>query len=322
VGDFGITDDNFWIGGGLMESNLFGRGLYTYGYYQYNQRHTLHLIFRNPYIAGSQWGIEFQLRNLPSRENSTEFDEYCIKDYFNLSLAVSYEYQLEKILLLGTAYRKEKLDYEGYNSLTDDDILIPPPRTAQVFFLQHKSQKLDYHTFYVGGWSNNAYFSILLPYTSDDQVKVSLIDEIKLYKRIGKKINLGVRAMAGLSSYDWHYYQPYIADSYYNLRGVGYRPYRGNIAGFLNLEYRHTLFENRWGGIQAILFSDSGLISETDGFFDFSAIDPGTDLKTFGGAGLRFIYKKVYNAILSIDYGFDLQNLWNGGWVIGWGQYF
>ena len=32
VGDFGITDDNFWIGGGLMESNLFGRGLYTYGY--------------------------------------------------------------------------------------------------------------------------------------------------------------------------------------------------------------------------------------------------------------------------------------------------
>ena len=51
-----------------MESNLLGCGLYAYGYYQYNERNTLHLIFRNPYVMGSRWGYELQYKRQPVYE--------------------------------------------------------------------------------------------------------------------------------------------------------------------------------------------------------------------------------------------------------------
>ena len=42
----------------------------------------------------------------------------------------------------------------------------------------------------------------------------------------------------------------------------------------------------------------------------------------FIGGGLRFIYKNAHNAIIRLDYGIDLYNFNERGFVVGLGQYF
>lgn len=330
VGDFGLTEDNFWIGGGLMESNLLGRGLYAYGYYQYNStdnphqkkiKNTLHFIFRNPYIVGSKWGMELQIKNLPAIENSAYWSEQLLIDFFNLSIAARYEFEYENDILLGTSYRRESAN-NTLNASSDVYTPINLNRNTQELFVRHEIRKLDYHGFYVSGWKNVAHLSFLIPYNSDDNTIVIFQNELKYYIRIKSKGNLALRAKAGTSSLDWNFFHPFIADSYYNFRGIGYRAYRGNRIALINLEYRQTLYENKWGGIQAVIFNDSGIIGEVEKIFDFELSSESPGFQSYGGLGMRFIYKKAYDAILCIDYGVDLQDPWNGGLVLGWGQYF
>jgi hypothetical protein len=42
----------------------------------------------------------------------------------------------------------------------------------------------------------------------------------------------------------------------------------------------------------------------------------------YSGIGIRLIHKKMYNAVLGIDYGFNMFNANYGGFVVGVGQYF
>ena len=322
VGDFGVSEDNFWIGGGMMESNLLGRGLYAYGYYQFNSmnspwfedpRHSLHLIFRNPYFKGSHWGFELQLKKLPSLENSlySEGIDFEI-DYLSLSMAVRYEFRYENEILFGTSFRNEVASaIEPIPFFNDDN---SGTRTGQELFVRHEIRKLDYHGFYINGWRNNASLSVLLSYNRENKDTYTLQNEFRFYRRISPKLNLATRLFVGLSSFYYGPLEPFIADNYYNFRGIGHRMYRGNIAALTNLELRQTLYETYRGGIQLAGFTDAGLIRSTETNYD--------DFHIFSGLGLRLIYKRAYNAILRIDYGVNMSSMKEGGWVIGWGQYF
>ena len=318
VGDFGITRNNFWIGGGLMESNLGGRGIYSYAYYQYNSKHTLHLIFRNPYIKGTPWGIELQLRNLPSVENYTE-DSKILNQYFDISLAGRYEFRLENEIALGTSFRQQIADNSEINNSLEE-FAIYNKRQTQVFFLRREIHRLDYHYFYVTGWKNLLHLSCQIPYSSHSGPVLTIYNELKFFARPFNKGNFATRFMAGISSEKEKAFYPFLADSYYSLRGIGYRVFRGNAIALLNLEYRQTLFENRLGGIQLVVFSDAGFIPRFKGAtLDRTDYNPD---QLFSGLGLRFIYKKAYNAIISIDYGFDVLWQKKAGLVVEWGQYF
>ncbi|TYA84607.1 outer membrane protein assembly factor, partial [Seonamhaeicola marinus] len=46
------------------------------------------------------------------------------------------------------------------------------------------------------------------------------------------------------------------------------------------------------------------------------------NLKIYSGLGLRFIHKKIFNAIFRIDYGLGLTENASQGLVFGIGQYF
>lgn len=318
VGDFGITKNNFWIGGGLMESNLAGKGMYIYGYYQYNSRHTMHFIFRNPYLFASKWGMELQLRNLPSIENYSSNSQILIK-YFDLSLATRYEFQFENEITFGTSIRHEMADNSDLISLTEDTVIFIQ-RLNQVLFLKHEIQKLDFRYFYINGWKNRMYVSLQVPYNPENNSVVLVYDEFLYYTRIGLRSNLAVRILAGISNEKRKVFYPFFADSYYSFRGIGYRAFRGNAIGLLNLEYRYTCFENPIAGIQLVAFSDAGCIPQIPELSDNS--NNYRPDQIFSGIGIRFIYKKAYNAILTIDYGYDMLYWDKGGLVIGWGQYF
>lgn len=317
VGDFGITDNNIWIGGGAMESNLAGRGMYLYGFYRYNGNHTIHTIFRNPYIGGSKWGGELQLKRLPTTETKTDTIE-LLNLFFDISAAAKYEFEYENDLLIGSSYREQSYRY----TMDDASAANSPSSTRKsiVPFTTWELSRLDYHNFYVAGWRNNMHLELAIPYSGSSKLIILFYDELRYYVKVGRKSNFATRLLVGISNEDQTVFSPFIADSYYNFRGIGYRAAKGNTVGLINLEYRLTVYENKIGGIQSVVFSDSGFLTKnnsTDESFSFN-----NSFHSFAGLGLRFIYKKAYNAILSIDYGLNLQNLNEGGWVIGWGQYF
>lgn len=318
VGDFGISDNNFWVGVGIMESNLAGRGMYVYGFYRYNKDHTVHLIFRNPYLKGSKWGIETQVKNLPVSEQ-TGIDTILKQKFTDVSAAVKYEFRFENDLYVGTSFRYQAASYliDNEGTATNEELGF---RRSIVPYLKWEIQKLDIEHFYLEGWRNNFYIESAIPINSSSSPVLLLYDDFRIYKRLAVKGNIALRLLAGISNEANTVFSPFIADSYYNFRGIGYRAYKGNTIGLINMEYRHTIFEHRLGGIQAVVFSDSGILLNNEYNNSDSGFDKGTFI--YGGLGARFIFKKAYNAILSIDYGLNFQDARTGGWVFGWGQYF
>ena len=95
---------------------------------------------------------------------------------------------------------------------------------------------------------------------------------------------------------------------------------RGTGAIVLNTEYRYTLYEKDWFSLQGNGFIDAGSWRNPGGDLgDF--VEP-QNLRIYPGVGLRFIHKKIFNAIFRIDYGVGITPNATQGLVFGIGQYF
>ena len=156
--------------------------------------------------------------------------------------------------------------------------------------------------------------------TSDKSWFQSLQFSGKYFSRIGEGGNLALRLHAGISTNNNSPFAPYVVDSHTNLRGVGNRTARGTAQFIINAEYRFTTYETKKWGIQVVTFLDIGAWRPPCGKLEES-FDT-TQFKQFFGNGLRFIYKKIYGTVLRIDYGINIQNIDQSGFVIGFGQYF
>lgn len=306
VGDFGVSKDSYWIGAGAMEYNAFGQGIYLYGYLQYKSPFALQAIIRYPYIFGSKIGVEYQSQYFEATENQSDvdYDGYKFSEH---RLSAKYEIVYEKDILLGIAHTIEQIE----NDLEQIDEKKSVRVLSEVRF-----QHLNYRYFILDGWQNTFIFSYRMPY-SEHKNSIDFYDELKLFKSYNR-FNFGCRFAYGLSTEEESFYMPYVVDNYKNFRGSGYRAYKGNQLVMLNLEGRITVFENNLGGIQTMIFSDVGKISswitQEDNQLNESLL--------YVGPGIRLIFKKAYNAVLSIDYGININDITQGGWVIGWGQYF
>lgn len=72
--------------------------------------------------------------------------------------------------------------------------------------------------------------------------------------------------------------------------------------------------------MQGNTFVDSGTWRNSGGrLSDFTNSE---NIKIYSGLGLRFMHKKVFNAIFRVDYGFGLTKDATNGLVFGIGQYF
>ena len=67
-------------------------------------------------------------------------------------------------------------------------------------------------------------------------------------------------------------------------------------------------------------FSDLGAWRKPGG--TLSDVVSGKTTEHFLGIGIKLIYKKMHNAIIRADYGFDRNDSQKSGWVLGIGQYF
>lgn len=129
-----------------------------------------------------------------------------------------------------------------------------------------------------------------------------------------------MRLKLGISTNNETPFAPFVADSHVNLRGVGNRIDRGTAQAVLNTEYRHTLYERGEWGAQIVIFSDLGTWRNPGG--SLKDLWNPDQFREFVGGGFRLSYQKIYGAVLRIDYGVDLFNRAQRGFVLGLGQYF
>ena len=322
---FGGSSENFWILAGAKEINLFGKGRELAGYYQFYDRHTFMLDYRVPYIGHSKWGWAGSLKKWSTNE-PLYWDQTTVMYYYDhYSIGGSAIYEI-----IQKNYIETGMDFfvEDYTKFPRQDNL-PGPSDA----LKRKAlgkfrinlDKVDYHYFYQDGWANS--FNVESVFNFDAAGKPGqspwfflFWHELKYFKRLAPKVIAASRLKFGLSTNDNSPFAPFVLDNHVNIRGAGAKADRGTGTIFLNMEYRHTIFENYLGAIQGVIFSDMGSWRKPGGTFDdFVQKDI---YKLYAGTGLRFIYKKIYGATLRLDYSLNLNDTGYHGFVVGAGQYF
>ena len=184
----------------------------------------------------------------------------------------------------------------------------------------YEYNKLDYYYQYISGFRSQLNFQYVT--STNDQLPDFFIgwNDFFIFKRVGKKGNWANRVRLGLASNNETPFAPFSVDNNINIRGVGNTIDRGTGVVVLNTEYRQTLIEKGWFVLQGNAFIDSGSWRNPGGDFgDFSEND---NIKIYPGLGLRFIHKKIYNAIFRIDFGYGITKNSSKGFVFGIGQYF
>ena len=314
------NNDEFAFRLGLYEFNLLGRNITFGGFYQKDIYRSYAINFRAPYLFTNKLGLAINHQNLTTQEPVFFDNTSSNYKYNNKSLEVLglYEFNFSNRLELGLNYFVE--DYQYKFGATNSN--VPQELNVHKWLLKgiYEYNELDYFYQYVSGFKSQFNFQYVT--STNDMLPDFFIgwNDFFFYERVGKKGNWANRLRFGLSTNAETPFAPFSVDNNLNIRGVGNTIDRGTGVIVLNTEYRHTLIEKGWFVLQANAFVDSGTWRNPGGdFTDFSKMD---NVKIYPGLGLRFIHKKIYNAIFRIDYGYGITKNSTKGFVFGIGQYF
>jgi len=320
--NFGGIRNNFWYQLGFTDLNWLGKGNQLTVYYQnIDRRHNGSIYYRVPYVNGSRWGFSLQALKWASRE-PLYFPQGAVFYYYdNLSFSGSLIRELEighTLEFVGTYF------IENYEKTAEQSLLDPPGPEAlrepkALFKLVHRYDRLNYHYFNVAGFENLFRWESVYNYRTGDWFHL-VLNDTRYFQRLTKGGNLAMRLRLGISTNNTSPFAPFVLDSQVNIRGSGNRIDRGTATVILNAEYRQLFFETNLFAGQVVAFSDIGTWRNPGGTLE-DLVQP-SNFRHFVGGGLRFIYKKAFDGILRIDYGVDIYNFNERGFVLGVGQYF
>lgn len=320
--NFGGVEGNVWFQLGFTDLNWLGKGMQLTAFYQNNdRRNNFSVYYRVPYLNGSKWGASFSFLKWASRE-PLYFDEgEVLYDYDNLSFGLTtiYELGFNHNIEFGGSYF-----IENYEKNEDQSIENPPGpedlrQPKALIKLLHKFNRINYHYFYLFGFENSVNIQTVHSFNDDTWFQI-ILNDTRFFRRIGEKGNFGARLRLGLSTNNDTPFAPFVLDSHVNIRGAGNRIDRGTGVLVLNLEYRHTIFDRKLFAGQIVGFSDTGTWRNPGG--SLTDLWQGENVRPFVGGGIRLIYKKAFDAVLRLDYGVDVRNTTERGFVLGFGQYF
>lgn len=320
--NFGGVRGNFWYQLGFTDANWQGKGIKLTAFYQnIDGRDNFNFHYRNPYIKGSQWGASFNLQRFASTEPLFFPDNTVFYDYDNNSVGATVirHLNLRNTIELGATYFVE--NYRK-NSRHDGTVTPGPqaqsePKTLGKFIYYHRN--INYHGHQLSGYDN--VLNVQTVYNLRDYSFFHiLLNDTRYFQRIGNTGNLASRLRIGLATNNNSPFAPFVLDSHINIRGSGNRIDRGTATFILNLEYRQTVYNSGNFVGQVVAFSDAGTWRKPGGKLE--QLINGETLRHFVGGGLRLTYLKAHNATLRIDYGIDIQNTQERGFVLGVGQFF
>ena len=316
---FSSSNDDFAFRIGLEEFNFLGRNIQLGGFYQYDIFNSYGVTLKAPYLFTDKLGLGVSYNNLTTQEPVFFENDDAQYKYNNAGVEFSglYQFNFSNKIELGVNFFVE--DYEYISGATSPEVPLALRVRKHLIKFIYDYNNVNYEYQYLEGFKS--YLNFQYVGSSDATLPEFLIgfNDFAYYHRIGKRGNLANRLRLGLASNLDTPFAPFSVDNNLNVRGVGNTIDRGTGVVILNSEYRHTLIDKDWFILQSNVFVDAGSWRNPGG--DFSDFGQDQNIRVFPGVGLRFIHKKIFNAIFRIDYGVGVTEKANGI-VFGIGQYF
>lgn len=317
---FSSANDDFAFRIGLQEFNFLGSNITLGGFYQLDVFNSYGFSIRAPYLFSNRLGLAFNYNDFTTQEPVFFSDATADYRYSNTGFEVlgMYEFNFKNRMELGFSLFTE--DYQYLDGATRPNVPLALNVDKHLFKLIYDYDNITYFYHYLDGFRSNLNFQYVG--SSDIALPEFLIgfNDFMYYKRVGANGNWANRLRLGLASNVNSPFAPFTVDNNLNIRGVGNTIDRGTGAIVLNTEYRHTLIDKDWFVLQGNVFIDGGTWRNPGG--DFGDFMDSQNLRVYPGVGLRFIHKRIFNAIFRIDYGYGITKDSANGIVFGIGQYF
>ncbi len=306
---------------GVYDYNFLGRNIGIGGFYQQNGFDSYGFNFRAPMLFSRSLGLAFNHQNWSSEEPLYFGDNSANYRYQNISfeLLLLYRINFKHNIDFGINLFNEKYTYlTGY---TADGVPQQLDLNKKLLKFVYTYDNLNYYYHYVEGFKSQLYGQYVTTINEYQNDFFIAWNDAFYFKRVGEKGNWANRLRIGLSTNEESPFAPFALDNNVNLRGVGILVDRGTGSIVWNTEYRHTLYEKKWFVLQGNVFTDFGTWRTPGGSLnDFVKSE---NVRIYSGLGLRFISKKIFNAVFRIDYGYGITpNSSSSGLVFGIGQYF
>ena len=317
---FSSSNDDFAFRVGLQEFNFLGRNITVGGFYQLDVYNSYGFSIRAPYLFSNKLGLAFNYNNFITQEPVFFEEDTADYRYSNtgFELLGLYEFNFKNRMELGFSLFTE--DYNYLEGATRPDVPLALNVDKHLFKLIYDFDNVDYFYQYLEGFRSTLNFQYVG--SSDTALPEFLIgfNDFVYYKRIGNQGNWANRIRLGLATNVDSPFAPFTVDNNLNIRGVGNTIDRGTGAIVFNTEYRHTLVDKNWFVLQSNLFVDGGSWRNPGG--NFGGFLDSENLRIYPGVGLRFMHKRIFNAIFRIDFGYGITKNSASGIVFGIGQYF
>lgn len=308
----------------LFEFNLLGRGQLIGGFYSRDVFDSFGAFWEAPFLFTNKFGLGFSYQDNITFEPIFTNIQGISEDYKFQNKAFEafgiYEFDFHNRAQLGITYGNQE-----YNIQPDQpDLGLPSQLEANTFgfISEYEYNNLDITYQYIDGFRNEATAQYSFNSGGDGFLEDAFVgtNDLEYFKRIGEKGNLANRLRLSYTTNKESPFAPFALDNQINIRGAGNTVSRGTAAIVINTEYRHTLLEKGWFVVQSNAFIDAGTW-RTPGN-DFDQLFDGSTINFNPGVGIRFIHKRIFNAVLRFDYGFGLGEQDTNGFVFGIGQYF
>ncbi len=305
----------------LFEFNAFGANHLIGGYYQNEVFSSYGAFIESRYLFNNKLGLGVNYQNNNTFE-PIYFDNQNETNYqYNNQLFegyLMYEHNFRNRGELGFSIAGDDYSFEdGRNGAG-----IPQELTADRlnFRAQYEYINLAIDYQYVSGWRNQTDVQVLTggnEFLADNFV---LQNDLEYLKKIGSKGNWASRLRLGYATNNNSSFAPFIVDNQVNIRGGGNVVARGTATATINTEYRHTLYERGWFVLQSNTFVDVNTQRQVGE--DVGSAFESDSIRVSPGLGVRFIHKRIFNAVFRLDYGVGIGENASNGLVFGIGQYF
>ena len=320
------TDNNgeFAFRTSVFDFNFLGRNQLIGGFYSRDVFDSYGAFWEAPNLFTRKLGLGINYQNLVSQEpvffnNGDDVNYKFANKSFEIKL--QYELNFHNRFELGLNIGSEDYDYIEGNLPIGIPTELNANKIAIVGEYEYNNINIFYQ--YQDGFRSLFTYRLVTGSSGENNLLRNFFigrNDFEYFKRIGDRGNWANRLRLAYASNDDSPFAPFAVDNQLNIRGAGNTIDRGTAAIVVNTEYRHTLYEKGWFVLQSNAFIDAGSWRNPGGnlgeFFD------GSTVKFYPGLGIRFIHKRIFNAVFRLDYGYGIGDEATNGIVFGIGQYF
>lgn len=320
------TDNNgdFAYRTSIFDFNLLGRNQIIGGFYSRNVFNSFGAYWEAPNLFTRKWGMGINYQSLVSQEPVFFEGNNDVNYKFDNSafeIKLQYEPNFHNRLELGINISNEDYSFIEGDLPAEISGELDAQKVTLVGEYEHNNINIYYQ--YKEGYRSILTYRFLLGSNGEKDLLTNAFigsNDFEYFKRLGEKGNWASRFRLAYASNNKTPFAPFALDNQLNIRGVGNTIDKGTASIVLNTEYRHTLYEKGWFALQSNTFIDVGSWRNPEG--TLTELFDGSTVKFYPGLGLRFIHKRIFNAVFRLDYGYGIGKDATRGIVFGIGQYF